>query len=546
MLMMADLWYKNAIIYSLDVDTFYDSDGDGIGDFRGLTSKLDYLAGLNINCVWLLPFYPSPNRDNGYDVIDYYGVDSRLGTLGDFVEFTHHARERGIRILIDLVLNHTSIDHPWFQAARRDPSSPYRDFYIWSSEKPPDAHEGVVFPPYQESTWSWDDTAQAWYFHRFYDHQPDLNVANPRLREEIERIMGFWLQLGVSGFRLDAAPFMIELKGVDARPGHDPHEYLGQLRQYLSWRRGDAVMLAEANIDPATALDYFGRGDRMQLLFNFLGNQHLFLALARGNAEPIQRSYEMLPRIPPACQWAEFLRNHDELDLGRLSDDERRDVYDRFAPDENMRIYGRGIRRRLAPMFKGDRALLELACSLVLTLPGTPVLRYGDEIGMGEDLSLPERNSVRTPMQWSAERNGGFSSADASALIHPVVTDGEFGYAQVNVEAQQRDPESLLNWTERVLRVRRRCPEFGWGQYNSLETGNPAVLAHTCKWEGRQAIAMHNLSRKHVAVSIRLEGVSVLHDLLANTPHPHTDGRFRVDLPGHGYRWFRAEHQDPA
>jgi maltose alpha-D-glucosyltransferase / alpha-amylase len=537
---MLDPWHKNAIVYSLDVKTFQDSNGDGMGDFEGLTGKLDYISGINATCIWLLPFYCSPDRDNGYDVSDYYSVDPRLGTLGDFVEFAHQARERGIRVLADLVVNHTSIDHPWFQAARRDPDSIYRDYYVWSKQRPPDANEGMVFPGVQDSVWTYDDVAKEWYFHRFYDHEPDLNTANPRVREEISKIMGFWLQLGVSGFRVDAAPFLLEMDGPKAPSQKDADALLRELRNYLSWRRGDAVMLAEANVTPESVSTYFGTGDKVQLLFNFMSNQHLFLALANGKAGPIRQVHEELPGIPDTCQWANFLRNHDELDLGRLTDEQRKRVYEKFAPDPGMRLYDRGIRRRLAPMLR-DRGLIELAWSLMCSLPGTPVIWYGEEIGMGDDLSLPERNSVRTPMQWLDGYNAGFSQAPPDRLVRPIVADEAFGCDQVNVKEQQRDPASLLNWVERLLRVPRRSPEFGWGECRFLDSGNPAVLVQRSEFRGSRALAIHNLGNRSVKVEVPLSpGVVYLEDLLTdNRVSAEGGNRHRIELRPHGYRWFR-------
>jgi maltose alpha-D-glucosyltransferase/alpha-amylase len=534
-----DLWYKDAVIYSLDVETFVDSNRDGVGDFPGLTGKLDYLRSLEITCVWLLPFYPSPNRDNGYDVSDYYGVDRRLGTLGEFLEFTRAAAERGIRVIVDLVVNHTSIDHPWFQDARRGPDARYRDYYVWSDEKPEHADEGMVFPGYQTSTWSWDEPGQAWYHHRFYQHQPDLNVANPEVRAEIARIMSFWLQLGVSGFRVDALPFVIEPTGRDAND-QIQYEYLREFRNYLSWRRGDAIMLAEANVTPEDVVRYFDRGDKIQLMFNFFANQHLFLSLAREEAEPLRDAYGALPAIPLTCQWANFLRTHDELDLGRLSTDERHEVFDAFAPDPGMRLYERGIRRRLAPMLANDRRRLELAHSLLLSLPGTPVLRYGDEIGMGDDLSLPERDSVRTPMQWSDAANGGFSRAAAERLFRPVISDGAFGYQSVNVAAQQQDPDSLWSAVQRLVRVRRHCRELSWGECTFLPSDNRRVLAHRCTYEGRSIVAVHNLASTATRVGVEIDGPPRLRDLLTREePEVGDSGRLALELAPFGYRWFR-------
>jgi maltose alpha-D-glucosyltransferase/alpha-amylase len=473
---MLDLWYKNSIIYCVDVETFMDSNGDGIGDFGGLADRLDHVEALGATCIWLLPFYPTPNRDNGYDVTDFYAVDPRLGTLGDFVAFTHAAHDRGLRVIIDLVANHTSIDHPWFQEARRDPNSRYRNWYVWSKEKPKDIHDGVVFPGVQDTTWTYDEVAQAWYMHRFYKHQADLNIANPEVREELEKIMGFWLQLGVSGFRLDAVPFLIEYRGVPAheQPQDDPHQHLDRMRDFVSWRRAEAMLLAEANITMDQVDEYFGpSGDRLHMIFHFMLNQHLFLSLTRNDAEPIRRVMAQTPAIPPKSQWASFLRNHDEIDLGRLSDAERGEVFAAFGPVPEMQAYERGIRRRLAPMLNGDKRRLRQAFSLMFALPGTPVLWYGDEIGMGEDLSLPERNSVRTPMQWADEPNAGFSTAPAAHLIRPVISDGAFDFRNVNVAAQHDLDGSLMSTLQRLIRTRRACPEVGWGKCQVLEnSGN--------------------------------------------------------------------------
>src|SRR5438270_2174252 len=438
---MEGLWHKNAIVYTIDLQSFADGNGDGVGDFLGLAGKLDYLAGLNVNCIWLQPFFPSPGRDHGYDIADFYNVDPRYGTLGDFVEFSQAARDRGIRVIADLVVNHTSIDHPWFQEARQDKHSKYRSWYVWSKEKPPNAEQGMVFPGVQKTTWTFDKRAGEYYYHRFYDHEPDLNTGNPAVRAEIAKIIKAWVQLGVCGFRVDALPFVITTKGPGSKAFGDCPEYLVEMRQVLSWGRGDAVFMAEANLPPDQVSMYFGEGDRVHVIFNFYVNQHLWLAIARGQAQPIRDAYAALPQIPKYCQWANFLRTHDELDLGRLSDEERADVFKAFGPDRKMQLYGRGIRRRLAPMLAYNRERLELAHSLILTLPGTPVLRYGDEIGMGEDLSLKERDSMRTPMQWANAKNAGFSPAASDRLVLPVISKGEFRYEKVNVAAEQRGPD---------------------------------------------------------------------------------------------------------
>jgi maltose alpha-D-glucosyltransferase/alpha-amylase len=540
---MLDLWYKNAILYCLDVETFMDSDGDGVGDFQGLTDRLDHVEALGATCVWLLPFYPSPNRDNGYDVTDFYGVDPRLGTLGDFVNFTHAARDRGLRVIVDLVANHTSTDHHWFQEARRDPKSRYRDWYVWSKEKPHNIHEGVVFPGFQDTIWSYDEVARAWYLHRFYAHQADLNIANPEVREEIEKVMGFWLALGVAGFRLDAVPFLIEYEGLPEhlRPKQDPHHYLVELNDFISWRRAEGMMLAEANITMDQVDEYFGHGDRMHVIFNFMLNQHVFLALARGDAEPIRRVMRETPPIPPKGQWATFLRNHDELDLGRLSDEERQEAYAAFGPAPEMQLYNRGIRRRLAPMLSGDVGRLQLAYSLLFTLPGTPMLWYGEEIGMGDDLSQLERNSVRTPMQWSDEINAGFSTAAREQLVRPVIADGAFGYRAVNVASQHDRQGSLMQAIQRLIRVRRACPEVGWGRCEVLDAGHSSVLALRYDWRGETVVVLNNLAHRPATARLMATDLDRLRPLVSNRDDRNVrSAAAPIPLDRYGFYWFRA------
>ncbi|MEO8250461.1 MAG: alpha-amylase family protein, partial [Burkholderiales bacterium] len=375
--MIDDLWYKNALVYCLSVKTFMDSNGDGVGDFQGLTRRLDYLNGLGVTTIWLMPFQTSPGRDNGYDVSDYYNVDPAFGTLGDFVEFTKGCEQRGMRVLIDLVVNHTSDQHPWFKEARADRNSKYHDWYVWADKKPADAEKGIVFPGVQDSTWDYDKVAKRWYFHRFYDFQPDLNTQNPLVQAEILKIMGFWAQLGVAGFRMDAVPFIIMENGPNIKNPKSDYAMLRRFRELLQWRRGDAIILGEANVKPKTNLEYFGdEGERLHMMFNFLVNQNLFYALASADSRPLAKALEATKPRPATSQWGQFLRNHDELDLGRLTEKQRQRVFAEFAPDKNMQLYDRGIRRRLAPMLDNDRRRLELAYSLMLTLPGTPVLRY--------------------------------------------------------------------------------------------------------------------------------------------------------------------------
>jgi maltose alpha-D-glucosyltransferase/alpha-amylase len=538
--MIDDLWYKNAVIYSLNVGTFMDSNGDGIGDFEGLARRLDYLAGLGVTCLWLQPFQPSPSKDNGYDIADFYGVDPRYGSLGDFVDFTHQAKQRGMRVIVDLVINHTSDQHPWFRAARSDKKSPYRDWYVWSKKRPRDYRKGMVFPGVQKETWSYDSVAKEWYYHRFYHFQPDLNTDNPAVRTEMQRIMGFWLELGVSGFRLDAVPFIIETQKPGRRHVRQ-FEYLSTMRDFLQWREGDAIILGEANVVPEENKLFFGHEDeRMHMMFNFYVNQHVFYALASADVRPLEHALQATKSIPQYAQWASFLRNHDELDLGRLTRQQRELVYEKFAPDKSMQLYGRGIRRRLASML-GSRAQLELAYSLLFSLPGTPVLRYGDEIGMGDNLRLKERYTVRTPMQWSDDAQGGFSSAQKTVL--PVIDKGVWSYKRINVEGQRRDKDSLLNWTERMVRLRKECPEFGWGTAETLATGNHAVLAMHYRWRNNAVVTVHNFDSKPQGITLDLgepEG-SVLTNLLAEDHSKgEPDGKHKIVVESFGYRWYRV------
>ncbi len=540
--MINDLWYKNAVIYCLSVGTYMDANGDGIGDFSGLLRRLDYLQGLGVTAIWLMPFQPSPGHDDGYDVADYYGVDSRYGTLGDFVEFTQGCRQRGLRVLIDLVVNHTSDQHPWFQQARRDPQSKYRDWYIWSKKKPKDFKKGMVFPGFQKSTWNYDDVAKAWYFHRFYDFQPDLNTSNPEVQSEILKIMGFWLQLGVSGFRMDAVPFVISKKGPSAQGLQEHYDMLRVFREFLTWREGDAIILAEANVVPRVDMEYFGSsGERVQMMFNFEVNQHLFYALATSDTRPLVTALKETKSRPSTAQWCQFLRNHDELDLGRLTKKQRHEVFRAFGREPAMQLYKRGIRRRFAPMMEGDRRRLELAYSLMMSLPGTPVVRYGDEIGMGDDLDLPERNCARTPMQWSSEPHGGFTKNDKPVL--PVISKGPYGFEHVNVAKQKRDPNSFMDWTERIIRMRKEIPEVGWGDFVILATGAKEVLAIRYDWRNNSVLFVHNLSSipREIQFDVGWKGDGQLVNLLSDDHStPDSSGKHHLLLEPYGYRWYRV------
>ena len=539
--MIEDLWYKNAVIYSLDLETFMDGNGDGVGDFEGLTLHLDYLHALGIDTLWLAPFQPTPNKDNGYDISDYYGVDPRHGSSGNFVEFMHQATKRGIKVIIDLVVNHTSNEHPWFLNARSSRNAKHRDWYVWSEKKPTDWNEGMVFPGVQKATWTKDQKAGAYYHHRFHDFQPDLNIDNDEVREEIRRVMGYWLELGIEGFRVDAVPFILETQHPGQPNRKIRFRYLREMRRFLQWRKGHSILLGEANVKPKDSAKYFGdEGNGIHLMFNFYVNQYIFYALATADVKPLIQSLEATRLHFHSSQWAQFLRNHDELDLGRLTEHQRQKVFDRFGPDKNMQIYERGIRRRLATMI-GNRPQTELAYSLLFSLPGTPVIRYGDEIGMGDDLSLEGRNAVRTPMQWSANGNGGFSTE--KKLVHPVIDKGPYSYKMMNVETQRRTPDSLLNWMTTLIRLRQECTEIGWGKWCILDTGSPSVLGMYYSWQGSSLITLHNFQEKALEISLdlKLKEESKLIDLMAIDENLSDEkGVHRIRLGAYGYRWFRS------
>jgi maltose alpha-D-glucosyltransferase / alpha-amylase len=540
-----DLWYRNAILYCLDVEKYMDSNGDGVGDFEGLSARLEYLAGLGVTCVWLLPFSPSPNRDNGYDVSDYYGVHEKHGSLGDFVEFMNHARALGIRVIVDLVVNHTSIEHPWFQHARRHRQSPFRDWYVWSRTRPADHDTGMVFPGVQKTTWTKDRLAKAFYFHRFYEFQADLNTHHKAVRNEIYKIMGFWLELGVSGFRMDAVPFLIERKGAGVEHTQD-FDLLHEMRDFLQWRAGDAVLLAEANVPPEESQKYFGeQGDRLQLMLNFPVNQRLWYAFASADLGPLKWALRETNHVPAQAQYVQFLRSHDECDLGRLSPEQRQVVFAQCGPKANMQLYDRGIRRRMAPMLKGDRRRIELALSLLFTLPGTPMLQYGDEIGIWDDLALPERECARTAMQWSSTQYGGFSTSKKTVI--PIIDDNDRGYRKINVADQRRDPNSLLNWTERRIRARKELPEIGWGECTVLEASAPSVLALRYVWRDTALVTVHNFADRAQTVRFDVDRANggVLYDVF-DEDHSRADaaGQHKLRIAPYGHKWYRVGAPD--
>jgi maltose alpha-D-glucosyltransferase/alpha-amylase len=459
----------------------------------------------------------------------------------------NHADALGIRVIVDLVVNHTSVDSPWFQSARSDRKSFYRDWYVWADQRPKDHKRGIVFPGQQTTTWSLDRKAGQYYFHRFYRHQADLNTWNPYVRAEIQKIMGFWLQLGVSGFRMDAVPFLIEKKGAGVEHEQD-FTLLKEMRDFLQWRSGSAVLLAEANVPPDESMNYFGvDGDRLQLMLNFPVNQRLFYALATGDIDPLVWALEQTAKTPANAQWVQFLRSHDELDLGRLTEEQRQKVFEAFGPEKRMQLYDRGIRRRLTPMLGNNRRRLELAFSLLFSLPGTPMMQYGDEIGMGDNLRLPERECARTPMQWTGDEHGGFSTS--RRVVRPVIADDVYGFERVNVAQQRRDPQSLLNWTERMLRMRRECPEISWGTMNILRANRRDVLIIRYDWRGTSLVTLHNFADRAQTATFKVghaDGSVLVEVFDSRHSRANADGEHRVKLEPYAWRWFRVGAADNA
>ncbi|MDQ4099567.1 MAG: alpha-amylase family glycosyl hydrolase, partial [Chloroflexota bacterium] len=483
----------------------------------------------------------------GYDVADYTAVDPRFGTMADFSEFVVEARDHGLHVIIDLVANHSSDQHRWFQAARQDPTSPYRDYYVWRQDDPGDTSSQVVFPGEQEGIWTHDEQAGAWYLHHFYEFQPDLNFVNPAVREEFRRIIGLWLQLGVDGFCIDAAPFVIDMTGVESRQGMgQAHEFLRELKDFANVRNGNAILLGEVDVSLSALADYFGGGNELQAVFNFPLNRYLFLGLAQESADPIKLGFKELPTIPERGQWVNFLRHHDELNLSRLTKLQREIVFEAFGPEPTMQIFGRGLRRRLAPMLGGDQARLRLAYSLLFSLPGAPMLYYGEEIGMGENLDVPGRLSVRTPMQWAPYAHGGFSGAPPDRIVRPMLADGDYRYERVNVATQRADPDSLLNWLATLMRTRRECGEIGAGAWQAVETGNDAVLGMRYDLDGSAVLVVNNLSSRRATISLAMseEEAKTATDLLADRRYEPlatdpTNPKMRIE--GYGYRWLRLQ-----
>ncbi|HLH23680.1 MAG TPA: maltose alpha-D-glucosyltransferase [Chloroflexota bacterium] len=540
------LWYKDAILYEVPVRAYYDSNGDGIGDFRGLTEKLDYLRDLGITAIWLLPFYPSPLRDDGYDIADYTAVHPAYGTLRDVRQFVQAAHRRGLRVITELVCNHTSDQHPWFQRARRaKPGSAWRNFYVWSDtpERYQDAR--IIFKDFETSNWTWDPVAQAYYWHRFYSHQPDLNYENPQVRRAIFKVMDFWLQMGVDGLRLDAVPYLYEREGTNCENLRETHEALKELRAHIDARFRNRMLLAEANQWPEDAVAYFGNGDECHMAFHFPVMPRLFMAIRMEDRYPIVDILAQTPPIPANAQWALFLRNHDELTLEMVTDEERDYMYRVYAHDPQMRI-NLGIRRRLAPLLGNHRRRIELMNGLLFSLPGTPVIYYGDELGMGDNIYLGDRNGVRTPMQWSADRNAGFSTANRQQLYEPVVVDYEYHYEAVNVEAQQNNPHSLLWWMKRLIALRKRYKAFSRGTLEFLQPENRKVLAFVRQYEDERILVVANLSRFVQAVELDLSAYRDLMpvELFGRIEFPPVrDAPYFITLGPHAFYWFSLEPQ---
>jgi maltose alpha-D-glucosyltransferase/alpha-amylase len=534
------LWYKDAIFYEVYVRGFYDANADGIGDFRGLTEKLDYLEWLGVNCIWLLPMYPSPLRDGGYDISDYHSILPEYGTLEDFKNFLSAAHERGLRVIADLVLNHTSDQHQWFQESRSSQNSPKRNWYVWSSTDQKYIDARIIFLDTERSNWSWDEYSGEFYWHRFFSHQPDLNYDNPEVQKAITEVVTFWLDLGIDGLRLDAVPYLYERDGTNCENLTETHAFLKSLRAYVDSRYGDRLMLAEANQWPEDVVAYFGEGDECHMCYHFPIMPRLFIALRQENRLPIVEILERTPPIRETEQWGMFLRNHDELTLEMVTDEERDYLYQEYAMDSRMRL-NMGIRRRLAPLLDNSRRRIELLNALLFSLPGSPFLYYGDEIGMGDNIYLGDRDGVRTPMQWSADRNGGFSRADFARLYFPVIMDPVYGYQAVNVEAQQRHPTSLLHWMRQMIHQRKKHQVFGRGTISFIKPENRRVLVFTRSYAGETVLCIYNLARSSQPVQLDLsafEGMTPV-DLQYQVDFPPiTSQPYQMSLNEYGFFWF--------
>ena len=534
-------WYKDAVIYQVHVRAFQDSNGDGIGDFRGLAQKLEYLQQLGVNALWLMPFFPSPLRDDGYDISDYYSVHPNYGTLEDFKAFLNVAHQYGIRVIIEMVLNHTSDQHPWFQESRKSVDNPFRDWYVWSDTDARYQGVRIIFVDTELSNWAWDPVSKSYYWHRFFSHQPDLNFDNPAVREEVWNVMKFWLDMGVDGFRLDAVPYLVEREGTSCENLPETHQIIREIRAKLDQQFPGRMLLAEANQWPADLGPYFGNSDEFHMAFHFPLMPRMFMALKLEDRKPITEILKQTPQIPDTCQWCLFLRNHDELTLEMVTDMERDYMYDEYARDRSMRI-NVGIRRRLAPLLDNDRRKIELMNGLLMSLPGTPIVYYGDEIGMGDNVRLGDRNGVRTPMQWSGGWNAGFSTADPESLYSTIVLNPLYGYQAVNVEAQKRSPHSLLSWMRRLIEVRKSTPVFGRGTIEFLYPTNHRVLAYVRQLGRETVLVANNLSGSAQAVELdlaRYKG-SILIEMFGKNLFPRIgELPYLLTLAPYQFFWFR-------
>ena len=530
------LWYKDAIFYQIYVRAFCDSNGDGHGDLKGLTQKLDYLQELGVDCIWLMPLYPSPLLDDGYDIADYYNIAETFGRLDDFRALIEAAHARDIRIIMDLVLNHTSDQHPWFQAARADRSSPFRDYYVWSDTDQKYTETRIIFLDTEPSNWTWDEVAGQYFWHRFYASQPDLNYDNPSVQQEMIKVASFWLDLGIDGFRADAVPYLFEREGTNCENLPETHVYLKRLRAFIDKNYPGRILLCEANQWPEDVRPYFGDGDEFHMGFHFPIMPRIYMALKKGRAEDMREILRRTPSIPENCQWCIFLRNHDELTLEMVTEEERQWMWKQYAPDPRMRL-NLGIRRRLAPLLDNDKRKIRLAYSLLFTLPGSPILYYGDEIGMGDNIWLEDRNGVRTPMQWEAGATAGFSEASVSSLYAPVISDEIYGPAQVNVQSQRLEPDSLLKIIRHMIGVRRQSHAFGWGDFEWLDLQNEHVAAFRRTFQDETILALHNLSNTKQKVSIK-KPVTSMTDLLTGDEFPALDETMSIELEPYQYLWL--------
>ncbi len=541
------LWFKKALFYEIHLRGFYDGNADGSGDFRGLTEKLDYLQWLGVDCIWLLPMFASPLRDGGYDIADYEQVHPDYGTMDDVKEFLDAAHQRGLRVIADLVMNHTSSDHHWFQESRKGgDENPYKDWYVWSDTDEPYSDARIIFTDTEVSNWTWDPVRGAYFWHRFFSHQPDLNYENPAVHEAMLDALRFWLDLGLDGFRMDAVPYLYEEEGTICENLDRTHDFLKKVRKTVDEEYPDKVLLAEANQWPADVVEYFGDGDECHMAFHFPVMPRMFMGMRREDATPIYEILEQTPAIPDNCQWGLFLRNHDELTLEMVTDEERDYMYSEYAKDPRMKI-NVGIRRRLAPLLDNGRDDIELMHAILFSLPGSPVLYYGDEIAMGDNIFLGDRDGVRTPMQWTPDRNGGFSRADFAQLYAPPLMDPVYGYQAVNIEAQLRTPTSLLRWLRRFIALRKEHPVFGMGTYEPLQPDNHRVFAHVRRYEDDIALCVHNLARSAQAVELDLSAFEgrFPEEMFGRTRFPRVGQLpYLLTLGPRGFFWFLLKQED--